>query len=268
MYLIKNIIVLALILLLQNVYGQEYEPPSTRMPGNLVDDFIRMHIEYPEEAIRNGEQGVVIIAYETDKEGKITHTEIIKSVSPSVDSAALRLFRLILWKPARKMGKPVDGHGEFRIKYNIKRYRSLVKKRGYDKTALPGLFIRPSLKICSLKEVDKAPVARIDPKYKSVQDFITANLVMPEAAVKLHLMGVVKLRFVVEADGLPSNIMIIEPLAAGCTEEAIRVVQMIRWNPAMKDNQAVRCCYNLSFKFVPPGEMKNKQIINQANSGI
>ena len=268
MILIRNMIVSILILFLQNVRGQEYEPPATCMPGNLIDDFIRIHIEYPDEAMQKGEQGAVVIAFDTDKEGKITHTEIVKSVSPPVDSAALRLFRLILWKPARKMGKPVDGHGEFRIKYNIKRYRSLVKKRGYNKTSLPGITANPSLKVCSLKDVDKAPVARIDAKYKTVQDFITGHLEMPDAAVKLHLTGVVKLRFVVETSGLPSNIMIIEPLAGGCTEEAIRVVQMIRWNPAMKNNKAVRCCYNLSFKFVPPAEMRNKEIINQANTGI
>ena len=131
MYPNRNIIVIFLILFFQSARGQEYEPPSTCMPGNLVDDFIRMHIEYPREAIRNGEQGVVIIGYETNREGKITHTEIIKSVSPSIDSAALRLFRLILWKPARKVGKPVDGRGEFRIKYNIRMllYRVILLMR-------------------------------------------------------------------------------------------------------------------------------------------
>ncbi|NOX85683.1 MAG: energy transducer TonB [Chlorobi bacterium] len=264
----KHIIAFLLILLMQNMLGQEYEPPATRMPGNLVDDFIRMHIVYPGEAVKNDEQGVVIISYNINKEGKITHTGILRSVSPSVDSAAIRLFRLILWKPAKKMGKPVNGHGEFKIKYNIKRYRSLVRKRGYDTISFPGLSASPSLKVCSLKDVDKAPVALIDPKYKSVQDFITANLVMPEAAIKLHLIGVVKLRFVVETNGLPSNIMVIEPLGGGCTEEAVRVVQLIRWKPAVKNNQAVRCCYNLSFKFEPPDEIKNKNIVNQSNSGI
>ncbi len=259
---------LVFILFMQNVQGQEYDPPATRMPGNLVDDFIRMHIVYPEEAVKNDEQGVVIISYDINKEGKITHTGILRSVSPSVDSAALRLFRLILWKPAKKLGKPVNGRGEFKIKYNIKRYRSLVRKRGYDTISLPGLSVSPSLKICSLKDVDKAPVPIIDPKYKSLQDYITANLVMPEAAFKLHLTGVVKLRFVVETNGLPSNIIVIEPLGGGCTEEAVRVVQLIRWNPAVKNNQAVRCCYNLSFKFEPPGEIKNKNIVNQSNSGI
>lgn len=248
--------------------GQGYQPPHTRMPNNIVKAFIQMHMEYPASAIAKHEEGTVLISFTISKDGRVTDVEIDKSISTAVDSAAVHLFNRILWEPAKYLGKPIDGQSDFKIKYNIKRYTSTVKKRGYDEIPLPFEPISNSLKIYTVKELDKAPEANIDSTYNSAQDFITQNLVLPDAALKLNLTGFVKLRFVVEPNGLPSNIMVIEPLGGGCTEEAIRIVQEIKWLPGIKNNEAVRTCYNLSFKFDPADEIKNKHIPNQSNSGI
>jgi protein TonB len=133
---------------------------------------------------------------------------------------------------------------------------------------LPFEPVSSSLTIYTVKELDKAPEALLDSTYKSAQEFITQNLVLPEAALKLNLIGYVKLRFVIEPNGLPSNLMVIEPLGGGCTEEAIRIVQLLKWFPGIKNQEAVRTCYNLSFKFDPADEIKSKVIPNQSNTGI
>lgn len=227
-----------------------------------------MHQVYPDEAIRNHEEGVFIVTFKTDKKGKVYDTEVEKSVSDLVDSTAMNLFRMILWEPAKYLGRAVNGESEFKIKYNIQRFESLTKKRGYINLPLPYEPVSLSLKIRTVKELDIAPEAIIDSSYKSVQQFITQNLSLPDAALKLNLTGFVKLRFVIEPSGLPSNIMVIEPLGGGCTEEAIRIVQMIRWKPGIKNSEAVRTCYNLSFKFDPANGIKSKHIPNQSNTGI
>jgi TonB family protein len=256
------------IISLLSLKGQEYQAPQTRMPNNLIKDFIHTHIEYPESALNNKEEGTVLISFTVNKEGRVTDKEFVKSVSESIDSAALKLFNMILWEPAKYIGKPVDGTNEFKIKYSIKRYSSIVKKRGYDKIPLPFEPVSSSLTIYTVKELDKAPEALLDSTYKSAQEFITQNLVLPEAALKLNLIGYVKLRFVIEPNGLPSNLMVIEPLGGGCTEEAIRIVQLLKWFPGIKYQEAVRTCYNLSFKFDPADEIKSKVIPNQSNTGI
>jgi TonB family protein len=251
-----------------NLKSQGFQPPETRMSGTLVNDFIKMHMQYPEEAIKNKEEGIVLILFNINKEGVISDIKFQKSVSPLVDSAALRLFNLVLWEPAKYMGRPVDGSGEFKIRYKIKHYKSLVKKRGYDQFRLPFEPISTAQKIYTIKELDIAPEAITDSSYQSIRDFIVENIQIPEAALKLHLTGEVKLRFIIETNGLPSNIMVIEPLGGGCTEEAERIVEMIRWIPGIKSNEAVRTCYNLSFTFKPPDEIKSKHIPNQSNPGI
>jgi TonB family protein len=247
---------------------QGYEAPKTQMTQMILKDFIRKHMEYPSKAMSEKKEGVVEITFNTDKEGNVTDARVTKSVSPDIDSSAISLFRLILWKPARQYGLPVDNESSFKIKYNIKKYKSWVRKRKYDSIPLPYRPVSSSLKIYSLKELDQVPTPILQGNYSSLQKFIVSQLEMPEAAVKLHLTGTVKLQFVIEVNGLPSNITILEPLGGGCSEEAVRIAQMIRWTPGIKKDKAVRSCYDLSFTFSPPGELRDKNIPNQANSGL
>jgi TonB family protein len=248
--------------------GQGYESPHTRMSNNLVKQFINTHIEYPEKSIVNKEEGTVFINFNLDKRGNTSNIRVTQSVSRAIDSAALHLFRLIIWSPAKNYGKAVESESYFKIKYKIKHYQSLVKKRGYESIPVPIKPSSDSYDIFSIKELDKAPEALLDSIYDSPQDFIAKNLQLPEAALKLNLTGVVKLRFIIESSGLPSNIMVIEPLGGGCTEEAIRVVQLIKWMPGIKNHEAVRTCYNLTLNFDPADEIKSKHIPNQSNTGI
>lgn len=50
----------------------------------------------------------------------------------------------------------------------------------------------------------------------------------------------VHVSFVIEKNGSTSNIKAQDSGTLGCTEEAIRLVKMMKWRPAMKDNEPVR----------------------------
>ena len=132
-----TILFLFLCQIVYSVSGQTSEPPKPRMTKLLMKDFINMHMQYPETALNQKIQGTVLIAFDTDREGKVTERKVIQTVSPEIDSSALALFDLILWEPAKYYGKPKNGNGEFKLKYNISKYESLVKKRGYDHFSLP-----------------------------------------------------------------------------------------------------------------------------------
>ncbi|MEJ2595333.1 MAG: energy transducer TonB [bacterium] len=241
---------------------------STRMKKPELKAFLQMHMEYPAAALDRGEQGTVKISFVTNEQGEVTSRKITAGVSDKVDSAALQLFDLILWQPAEEYGVPVAGQGEFKIKYHPGKYHQMVRKRGYDRIPLAYEPADRSGKIYTVKELDEAPSALLDTIYPDVSHFLAGNLVYPEQADKLAISGVVKLRFVIETNGLPSNIMIIDPVGAGCTEEAIRVVELITWRPGIKDRKAVRTCYNMSITFDPADELRNKYIPNQTNTGI
>lgn len=248
--------------------AQSFQAPKPKMSNNLYKDFIQMHINYPEESLQKKEEGTVVLSFLVNENGTIENSAVEQSVSKAIDSAALQLASLILWEPATEYGLPVTFEKELKIKYSISKYKSICKKRGYKEINYPIKPIDLSGKIYTVTQLNKAPEALLDSGYRNVQEFIMQLLVYPDAATKLSIAGKVKLRFVIETSGLPSNIIILESVGGGCTEEAIRIVQQIRWMPGVKSEQAVRTCYELSIRFDPADELKNKNIPNQSSSGI
>jgi TonB family protein len=83
-------------------------------------EYISNNINYPEEARKNGIQGLVIVTFVVEKDGSITNTRIAKSVDPLLDAEALRLIKdMPRWTPGKQNGKPV------RVKYTTPvRFRS------------------------------------------------------------------------------------------------------------------------------------------------
>jgi TonB family protein len=79
-------------------------------PGGdeLLVKYISKHVQYPDAAIKNGTQGQVVVKFFISSKGKISGYEIFKSISPELDSEALRVVKTMTnFEPAIKNGKPV-----------------------------------------------------------------------------------------------------------------------------------------------------------------
>ena len=64
--------------------------------------YLAKTIKYPVEAIKNKEQGKVIVQFILDKEGNPTDFKVSQSVTPLLDAEALRVIKLIKkWKPGK-----------------------------------------------------------------------------------------------------------------------------------------------------------------------
>jgi outer membrane biosynthesis protein TonB len=77
-------------------------------------------------------------------------------------------------------------------------------------------------------------------KYNSYLDYIANKLQFPTEALKLNLKGEVVVTFVIEPSGFISNLEVLKKMPAGCTEEAVRLIEELHWHPAIKNEQAVR----------------------------
>jgi TonB family protein len=263
---IPAILLLVLSTLLSS--AQSFQAPKTKMSNKVFKDFIQMHINYPEESLQKEEEGTVVLTFTVTEDGSIKDVKVKQGVSKAIDSATIKLLSLILWEPATEYGLPMAYKKEFKLKYSISKYTSICKKRGYDQIIYPINPVDLSGKIYTVNQLSKAPEALLDSSYKNIHEFIGQSMEYPDAATKLSISGTVHLRFVIETSGIPSNIVVLEPVGGGCTEEAIRIAQQIKWLPGVKSEEAVRTCYDLSIRFDPADELKNKDIPNQANSGI
>ncbi|RLD42090.1 MAG: hypothetical protein DRI89_08160 [Bacteroidetes bacterium] len=280
--------------------AQQWVKPKPLMTKNILKTFFETHLMYPIDAMKYKEEGTVVIAYSVNENGIIEERHILQAVSPSIDASALQLFDLILWNPATKYGKPVScpasENSGFPIKYNIKKFNKLVKKRGYHFINPASLHVDESKKIYNVNQVEELPlfisdsifstdseaVDNYNPKQQksirtpninpsstsALNQFIYSQITYPEEAIRLNISGVVRLAFVVEINGLLSNLVVKETVGGGCTEEAVSIVLKTKWIPGMKDGLIVRTLIELSIKFENPANLKNKHIPNQSNSGM
>ena len=70
--------------------------------------FLSENTWYPIEALKNREQGRVIVQFVINTVGKVVDVEVIQSVSPALDAEAVRVVRSMPnWIPGEKDGQKV-----------------------------------------------------------------------------------------------------------------------------------------------------------------
>ncbi len=80
--------------------------------------------------------------------------------------------------------------------------------------------------------------------------FLNENIEYPTMARESGIQGRVYVTFVVERNGLVTDVKILRGIGGGCDEEAIRVVKaMPRWIPGKQRGKPVRVQFTLPIKF-------------------
>ena len=105
------------------VYYMEVEKRPA-YPGGYhgLQKDIEENLVYPEDAKKNGIQGIVVVSIVVDKEGQITKPKIILSPAHVLDSAALEVI------PHLKPFTPGERHGEkVNVYYGVPIYFKLDK---------------------------------------------------------------------------------------------------------------------------------------------
>jgi TonB family protein len=90
---------------------------------NAIDflvDFLRKNLHYPEEAVKKGLQGTVIVQMVVERDGTPTNFKVVKEVHPLLDNEALRVAKLLpKFIPAKKDEKPVRCIFNISIPYRL-----------------------------------------------------------------------------------------------------------------------------------------------------
>jgi protein TonB len=82
---------------------------KTQKEGDLeLYRYINSSIRYPVIAQENNITGRVFVSFVVDKDGSVTHVELLRGIDPSLDREALRVIKnLPKFEPGRQRGKPV-----------------------------------------------------------------------------------------------------------------------------------------------------------------
>ncbi len=237
-----------------NVYGGKTE----------LKRFLNDHLVYPTDDLKNKKEGPVLLTFIVTKDGKTTNIVVAKSITEAINKEAIRLVKLIDWIPSHKEGNAVDVKFSLEIPFSISKYKKAIKERGFDKPLYIDLPTDTSLN--TYETAEQSPIFN-NPE-KTFTEFIYANLEYPEVASRQNIEGNIKLTFVVEPDGMVSNIKIVgDGVGGGCNDEAIRVIGLTKYTPAIRDKKYVRYRMIITMNFSLKNSFKDNSNGNQRDWG-
>lgn len=83
--------------------------------------WIANNIIYPEEAVEKGIQGRVYLKFVVEKDGKLSHLEVVNKIDPILSKEAIRVLELSPnWNPGKINGTPVRVWFTFPITFSLK----------------------------------------------------------------------------------------------------------------------------------------------------
>lgn len=100
-------------------------------PGGMsaMMEYLRNNIKYPEEAMKNDEEGLVVVGFVVEADGSVTEVEVKKGETESLDKEAIRVVRSMpKWKPGMLDGKPVATWYSLPVKFSLKSTKESEKR--------------------------------------------------------------------------------------------------------------------------------------------
>jgi len=204
---------------------------------------------YPQSAIEANAEGEVIVGFIVGKDGIAKDYEVMKSVYPALDSSFIDVLKYILWEPGNVDGAVQDIRMQESYKFKLKKCLKQMKKRGYNQPPFPYTPFDDKYKIVQSKKLEQKAKPFYKNKEVNIYQFIQEYIKMPDAAVKQGIYGMVEISFIVEVSGRLSNFKEIKGIGGGCTEEAFRLMQMLKWEPAKMKGKHVRSEYQIQVNF-------------------
>jgi len=229
------------------------------LPSNVggKEEFRRLfeqELIYPKGSLAKKVDGKVTISFILNKDSTVSDVKVTESPAKDIEKEALRIFKLYQWVPAVKDGLFVSTPWSVSFNFDSGKYHKICKERGFTQ-----FKYLPKMKVDSSLVIYKA--AEQMPMYQkgtfALQDFIKENLEYPRQAQLSNIQGTVMVRFVVEPSGLPTNIGIEKSVGGGCDQEALRIIQMIKWYPAKNGDQLVRAQMTFPIYFVLNEDFKD-----------
>ena len=164
-------------------------------PGGMREcmKFLARNIKYPVLAQEAKIEGRVIVQFVVDRDGSITDTKVVRSVSPELDAEALRVVGLMpKWNPGKQRGKAVAVKYTMPITFHLekpkpKEPRSVELKIDKDATSemavsAANLLVRGNI------NAEPTPVLVIVDGVEKGTDTSALNLVKPEEIESITVM--------------------------------------------------------------------------------
>lgn len=192
--------------------------------------FLQENLKYPELAKQNKVEGIVVVSFVVDENGKIIRPygqiNMPNDAKRSLIDEAVRVVQSMPnWIPAQHKGKAVRCTMQLPVNFSL---ASIADKSVNAQPEFPGGM-------------------------EGLIKYLGEQVKYPEDAKNAKAEGTAILQFMVNEDGSIDQVKQLEGTSAvhpSLLTEAIRVVKaMPKWKPALKEGKVVKTTYTLPIKF-------------------
>lgn len=200
-----------------------------------VEQIMQTQLNLPKVLLTNNFDTHVLVFFDLDSLGNAKNINFNEAYNNVLRSEFSRLLKFMKFRQMQNTKLPTRPYYlDFHISSN--RYNKFIKQK-YKYTLKSEKFADSSYVIYSKADVS--------PKYynneeEGMGEFILSEIEYPKLAIEKTVEGTVLIEFVVETNGYVTSLNVIKALGAGCTEEALRLIKITRWKPAVLNNKLVR----------------------------
>lgn len=91
-------------------------------PAEFLKKWVYVYLKYPQEAVRQGIQGRVLVDFVIDEKGHVTDVRAVKSSHPLLEEEALRVIKASPdWKPGRVRGQKVKSQISLNVEFRLEK---------------------------------------------------------------------------------------------------------------------------------------------------
>lgn len=91
-------------------------------PAVFMKKWVYVYLKYPQEAVRQGIQGRVLVDFIIDEKGRVTDVTAVRSSHPLLEEEALRVIKASPdWKPGRVRGKKVKSEISLNVEFRLEK---------------------------------------------------------------------------------------------------------------------------------------------------
>lgn len=103
------------------IYEEVDVQPEFKGGVKAMYAYIGQEVKYPKACEKDGVEGMVMVAFVIDKQGKITDVTVKKQVHELLDQEAVRVISgMPDWEPGKKDGKPVSVRFHLPLRFKLK----------------------------------------------------------------------------------------------------------------------------------------------------
>ncbi|AHM59375.1 TonB family protein [Flammeovirgaceae bacterium 311] len=226
------------------IYHKPEIYPEPKGGFSELNQFFQENLKYPEEALNDQAAGQVLVRMIVTPDGYGYDEKIEQSIHPALDAEALRLIKLFnqdkKWTAGMNMIKRVSAYVLVPVNFFITGVPNITLYHLDSLMAIPNLLEFP--------ETEAQPVGGM----KAFYQLIFENLEYPREAIINSSGGSTYVRFIIDENGEPTYVHSVEGrvIGYGMDQEAVRVVRLSKWVPAMHQGKPVKQMKVIPIKYV------------------